>query len=229
MHEQLLYELPDIGDASPEVYRSSAHKASGKKPNPKMGATAAYVGGHFLFKFASDEPDYVEGIIPQTPQPIDTTQLSPRLYSYLPYSDFVIVNVATWWPTRSVGAVIDTDLHWIEVDSGPGEWQTLNKNDSGRAVDFGTLMERGLHLIKARLRKGAVLVWRMETLTDCEGSSFRSSIVPVLKRMNIPILNVTEATCAYTQFQPNQTDNIHLCFPSVALRNQLKTFEVQFL
>ena len=50
MHEQLLYELPDIGDASPEVYRSSAHKASGKKPNPKMGATAAYVGGHFPFQ-----------------------------------------------------------------------------------------------------------------------------------------------------------------------------------
>jgi len=237
-HEQLLHELPDIADTSPEVYKSGARKASGVVSNPKMASSAAYVGAHFLFAFANDDPNF-DTVLAGVRQPLDISQLNPRLRKVLPHSDFVIVNVATWWTTRTVGSVIDVDSAVIEVDGGAyqdeegsecyGEFRILNQSLSSRAVDFATLVERGLHLILARLKKGAVLVWRSEALTDCDAQSFRQSIVPVLHRMNVPILNITEATCEYTKVQHNQTDGTHLCFPSVALRQWLKSFENQFL
>lgn len=205
--------------------------------NPKMASSAAYVGGHFLFEFVNDDPNFETGT-PGGRQPLDISQLNPRLRTVLPHSDFVIVNVATRWTTNTVGSVIDVDSAVIEVDGGAyedeegthhGEFRILNYSFSSRAVDFATLVERGLHLIFARLKKGAVLVWRSEPLTDCDAQSFRQSIVPVLHRMNVPILNITEATCEYTKVQHNQTDGIHLCFQSVALRHTLKSFENQFL
>jgi len=234
-HEQLLLELPDVVDTSPDLYRSEARKASGAIF--KSAASSAYVGGHFLFEFANNDPNFDSGIA-EIRQPLNISQLSPRLRQVLPHFDYVIVNVATWWTTGTVGSVVDVDSEVIEVDGGIyrdeegphfGEWQILNESLRGRAVDYATLMERGLHLISARLKKGAVLVWRSEALTDCSARSFRQSVVPVLRRMNIPVLNISEATCDYLQVQPTQTDGTHLCFPSVALRNWLKMFETQFI
>ncbi len=239
MHEQLLFELPEVADSSPEHYQSVARKsAPPSQPNESNTAVAGYVGGHFIFKFRNDDPDFTSGLH-DIRQPLDISQLSPALTSALPNSDFVIVNVATWWTTRTVGSIIDIDGQEFAVDGGVqeeedgshrhGEFRALDGSFHDRHIDFATLMERGLHLMLAHMKKGAVLVWRSESLTDCNGLSFRQSIVPVLHRMRIPILNISEATCEYIKVQHNQTDGIHLCFPSVALRHWLKLFETQFL
>jgi hypothetical protein len=85
------------------------------------------------------------------------------------------------------------------------------------------------------------LVWRSESKSDFPSPdnqhcsvqpSFRSlTIGPVLERLNIPVLNISEATCQCNLQQLDGSRKIgpHLCFPSPVLRHWLQVFQEQFL
>jgi hypothetical protein len=54
MHEQLLWELPEIVNRSPMVYQSPA--GTSESLNQSKDASSSYIGGHFLFE-RSNEPN----------------------------------------------------------------------------------------------------------------------------------------------------------------------------
>jgi hypothetical protein len=94
------------------------------------------------------------------------------------------------------------------------------------------MMKRALEMIIQKNKNNIQLVWRSETKTSCPvGTNFRSSVDPVLRELNIPVLNISEATCQYASLDidDSKKQGPHLCYPSVALRYWLQLFQHQFL
>ena len=223
MWEQLLWEMPMIGDAT------------------------SFVFDQFLFKhFEHQTRCYNRS------HGLDLRTLAPRLIDGLKTVDYVIFNVATWWPSLSIGYVIDENgVHW-SVDGGRGEWHVLNEtpsvssggggHDSNTSSDisspqpptvsFAALMERAIRMMLAEKSSRTKIIWRSEGHTDCPpNTSFRRSILPVLEKFDIPVLNISKAACSYMSQGLDDSFKMgpHLCFPSVALRYWLLSFQEQFL
>ena len=225
MWEQLLWEMPMIGDAT------------------------SFVFDQFLFKHFQHEAGPFSF---NRSHGLDLRTLAPRLIDGLKTVDYVIFNVATWWPSLSIGYVIDENgAHW-SVDGGRGEWHVLNETSSVSSrggghdsntssdisspqpptVSFAALMERAIRMMLAEKSSRTKIIWRSEGHTDCPpNTSFRRSILPILEKFDIPVLNISKAACSYMSQGLDDSFKMgpHLCFPSVALRYWLLSFQEQFL
>jgi hypothetical protein len=169
---------------------------------------------------------------------VDLRYLSPNLQEGLSLGyDFIILNVGVWWDFNFIGRVIDTNGTSWAVDSSKGkEWNILNATNSSSlqppSVLFSFLMERAFRMMLEIKSPNTTLVWRSETKTDCPpGHGHRGSVANVLKSLDIPVLNISEATCSYGMQELDDSTKVgpHLCFPSVALRHWLLKFQDQFL
>jgi len=185
---------------------------------------------------------------------LDMRALSPSLVAALDADyHFIILNVGTWWPSNSIGKVIDSEgitwpllgmkqkQGWVNLTGNDIEWQ-INKNQisqdqagAGKIppdVSFSNMMRRALLMIMKRKKPGTTIVWRSETKTDCPvGSNYRATISSVLKELDIHTLNISESTCQYAALDIDDSNLLgpHLCFPSVALRYWLQEFQRYFL
>jgi len=209
-HEQLLWELPGVANTKFDYQQ-------------------------FLFKQGDDTTFYKYVV------ELDLRSLASIVES-LQTDNFVIVNVGSWWDSKTIGSVIDENSIRWQVQGGPGEWKILNnslavnnkKNGfSPPDVTFSKLMERCVRLMLESASSEVVIVWRSETHTDCpSGKSFRSSVSfsNMLKHYDIPILNISEASCLYKNNRIDDTYIMgpHVCFPSVSLRHWLLTFQNSF-
>lgn len=165
---------------------------------------------------------------------LDMRYLSPGIEKALDSGyQFIILNVGTWWSSNSIGSVIDENAMMWHVDGR--HWRILNSTNHTQLPDvsFDTMMRNGLVKMLKRKKPNTTIVWRSETFTDCPpGSGERKGIEHVLKELHIPILNISEATCAYVALDIDDSrirKYPHLCFPSVALRHWLQMFQNQFL
>jgi len=143
---------------------------------------------------------------------IDLRVLAPAVVNALRSSDYVIVNVGTWWSSTTVGFVTDENgLRW-EVDGGRKQvkqWHILDANISainakilnppaplGNATSqkvkvptppsvlFDHLMERALTMMQQVASPHTTIVWRSETHTDCPpGGTFRASLAPIAEAL----------------------------------------------
>lgn len=171
---------------------------------------------------------------------LDMRTLSPGIEEALEGDyDFMVINVGTWWDSGAVGVVIDENgLSWKLNKTKKVDW-TLDTIDNSHLaaenppdVSFRAMMKRALEMIQKKNKKNIQVVWRSETKTACPvGTTFRSSVDPVLKELNIPVLNISQATCQYhsLDIDGSKGKGPHLCFPSVALRYWLQLFQRQFL
>ena len=183
-----------------------------------------YAGGHFLFRRNQTNGACCKY---DASHELDLRELEPSVEAALKNSDIIVMNVATWWASNTIGYVTDITGEKFRVNSRNDDYIVPLNNDtenSTRSFLFTEMLERAFHLMLAKKRKGATLVWRSESFTGCP-SGDRNGISQVLQRLGIPILNITEATCKYVQMFPDQKLGPHLCFPSVALRHWLKSLE----
>ena len=91
-------------------------------------------------------------------------------------------------------------------------------------------MEKAFTLMLAHASKGTRVVWRSESFSQCTpGAGERGEVQAVLKKLRVPILNITQKTCSYVQEFPKEKLGPHLCFPSVALRYWLQAFQEKYL
>jgi len=197
MYEQLMWELPRLKT----LYIDSAYLFSWNQTN---GLCCTHDGSHSL----------------------DLRELHPGVALACAQYDFVLVNVATWWTSNSIGKVIDIGGNQIDVVTSAEHWRG---NSSLQSLEFASLMERALHMMLANKKTLGKLIWRSESHSGCRGYSEKKKITPVLKRLGIHVLNISAVTCDYVEAFPDQTLGPHLCFPSVALRYWLKSFEDKFL
>ncbi|KAL7538259.1 hypothetical protein ACHAXR_010670 [Thalassiosira sp. AJA248-18] len=172
---------------------------------------------------------------------LDMRSLEPELERALVQGnyDFIIVNEGIWWHTNSVGRVIDTNgVTWAVDTGGWGirDWRIINKTayngDTPPEVTFSSMMRRALTMMMNLKRPNTTIVWRSESVSDCPvGKKTRITVVPVLKEMGVPVLNISQATCKYAELDMDDSKQIypHLCFPSVALRHWLQEFQRHFL
>jgi len=170
---------------------------------------------------------------------LDLRKLHPYLVSNMTAGpDFVIFNVGTWWSSKAIGHVIDEHgkMWSIDAKSENDEWYIVNKTsttDPGPNVNFRKLMRKAIEMMLKIKHPRTTLVWRSEGTTDCPpGGSYRSAVARALHNTEIPILNISEATCNYLEARHNIDKELkgpHLCFPSVALRHWLIEFQEQFL
>lgn len=167
---------------------------------------------------------------------LDTRKLHPELVASLRSApDFLVFNVATWWGTATIGTVIDKNGVPWSIGGTPveTEWIVANKTSDKPDFSFATTMGRAIKLMQEMKHPKTTLVWRSEGTTDCPvGTNFRASIAPVLQKMDVPVLNVSQASCDYLDLRDNydrEHKGPHLCFPSVGLRHWLLQFQRQFL
>lgn len=164
---------------------------------------------------------------------IDMRYLSPGIEKALDSGyQFIILNVGTWWSSNSIGSIIDENAMMWQVDGH--RWHILNSTNHTPLPDisYETMMKNVLVKMIKRKKPNTTIVWRSETFTTCPpGSGPRKGIEHILKELQIPILNISEATCEYAALgiDDSRTKHPHLCFPSVALRYWLQKFQNQFL
>jgi len=168
---------------------------------------------------------------------LNTLRLAPDLILHLKSApNFLIFNVGSWWSSKAIGTVIDEQNTTWSIHGTPPNQEWISDNNSttnSPDLSFANLMERAIIMMKEKKNRKTTLIWRSETHTDCPvGSSYRSSVVPVLQKHDISILNISQATCNYLALRNNYDRSHtgpHLCFPSVALRYWLLEFQHQFL
>jgi len=185
-----------------------------------------YAAGHFLFA-----RNMTNGACCKydATHELDFRYLDPSVEAALLSSDVIVVNVASWWASNTIGYVTDVTGERFRVDSLRDDYVVVNNTQSDTlSFQFSALMEVALHLMLAKKRKGTTLVWRSESFSGCP-SGDRGAISEVLQRLGIPVINITEATCTYVKAFPDQCLGPHLCFPSVAIRHWLKSLENQVL
>jgi hypothetical protein len=202
---------------------------------PEVSRQASFSFDNFLFELQGRwESGY------DASHSVDLRNLAPDLHKGLSSGyDFIILNVGIWWDTNFIGRVIDTNGTSWAVDSTKGkDWNILNATNSPSlqppSVLFSSLMERAFRMMLEIKSPNTTLVWRSETKTDCPpGHGHRGSVTNVLKSLDIPVLNISEATCSYSMQELDGERSAklgpHLCFPSVALRHWLLKFQDQFL
>lgn len=248
------YQCPDHPSNFSWYYSTKTHKAL--DPSKWTNRTIYFVGGsttrqmyeqlnremphlkynefsfdRFLFSYTEKKCCMYQGH-----HKVDISRLAPNLHEALRKKyDYIIINIATWWSSNSVGHLIDEKgQYWLVNTSNDEEWRILNKttNTDPPDVSFAALMDRLFRMVLEIKSPKTTLVWRSESFTDCPvGSSFRGSISPVLRAFNVPVLNISEATCQYGELGIDNSLKMkpHLCFPSVALRHWLLEFQDQFL
>ena len=187
---------------------------------------ASYAGGNFLFDWQrlNGQCCKYDGS-----HLLDLRNLEAGVLRAIRSSDYVIVNVGTWWNSNTIGIVVDEDgTHWNVTTRG--DWKLRDSNTRIRSkppsLRFEDLMRKALRLMLAKAAPGTVIVWRSETFTQCPpGTGERSGVGATLRELRIPIINITKKTCAYGRMFPKQRLGPHLCFPSVALRYWLQEFQ----
>ena len=196
-----------------------------------------YAGGHFLFKRNDYQLHNYSRCDIGNPynlsHELDLRELDHNVAEALRRSDIIVLNVATWWASNTIGYVTDVTGERFRVNSHVDDYLIVDENQAIRPSNtrsflFTDMMERALHLILAKKLKGSTLVWRSESFTNCP-SGDKSGVSEVLKRLGVPVLNITDATCKYVEMFPDQKLGPHLCFPSVALHHWLKSLESQFM
>jgi hypothetical protein len=181
-----------------------------------------YAGGHFLFKRNNTNGACCKY---DASHELDLRELDPSVEAALTSSDIIVVNVATWWNSNTIGYVTDVTGERLRVRNTGNDYAIADDTTNDTvSFKFTDMMERALHMMLAKKLKGATLVWRSESFTGCPHGD-RGGISKVLQKLGIPILNITEATCKYVEMFPDQKLGPHLCFPSVALRHWLKSLE----
>ena len=174
---------------------------------------------------------------------LDMNHLSPPLEAAIASSyDYFVINVGVWWSSNSIGQVIDKAGNWWPIKRGTGEWQVdKNKTSLNTSLvginppdlSFSTMIRLAFELITEKMNQNAIIIWRSETKkSGCPaGSGFRSSVASVLEDSDIYTLNISDATCQYSQLDLDDSSQLgsHLCFPSVALRFWLQEFQRLFL
>ena len=191
---------------------------------PILQTKASYLNGHFLFdrnqtnhRCCKYDGSHI----------LDLRKLESGVLRAVRSFDYIIVNVGTWWDSKTIGAIIDVDgKHWNVTSHGPWRYTETNESKQKPSLRFEDMMEKALHLMLALSAPGSKIIWRSETFTSCPpGSGTRGGISSTLEKLHIPIINITQKTCAYVHMFPNQKLGPHLCFPSVAIRYWLQEFQ----
>jgi len=211
MAEQLKWEMPEAANTSARILISK-------------------------FLFWHIKADGIETSYTRSHE-LDLRSLDLALIDHLKAApDFVVFNVGTWWSTTAIGHVIDENgLRWQIGGLKTEESKIMNDTASHPQpnLKFAHLMESAIKMMLAVKSPNTTLVWRSESTTDCPpGQTYRGTISPVLKRLQVPVLNISEATCNYVNIREGydkEHKGPHLCFPSVALRHWLLEFQEQFL
>ena len=191
---------------------------------------------------------------------VDLRRLAPNLERVLRSKkpNYVLVSAGQWWDSTHAGHIIDTTgKQWHLEDKylggplGGREWTIQQSNTSGPGevdgnnailpnLTFAHSMVRAIEMMRrivAETSKQTQIVWRSDNHVDCPpGKSYRTrSLGHVLRRANVPVLNITRATCHYMAERQKkdgleaEMHHSHLCFPSVVLRHWLLQFQRQFL
>lgn len=211
----------------------------------KSNCTVEYSKDRFLFNIEpSRYTNYKEMCT------LDVRKLAKNVEQFLKRPnpvDYLIFNVATWWPARTIGYVIDTEGVKRKIHSRSPEWSYDTEHNSSNfdihqnmSLAFVDMMERALHLMVRMKGPRTTLVWRSESFSDCTpfiGSSPRGIIQELITKKfinvdnrGVSILNISKATCDFVREFPHQKyDNVQLCFPSSALRNWIIEFQESFL